>query len=244
VSRLRTLGAATLAAAALTMTAGVASAGTPTGVQPNIVGGGTAPTVSWGAQVYVNTPGRQWDGFNCSGSVIAQRWVLTAKHCLDSDGTGMRVRVGSNALQGGRVIAVDRKVSSPAGSDISLLHLASDAGVTPISLASSNPSVGSTNQLYGWGRETPTGPPASALKVANVRVSGSSSDAYGGPAIQSVGINGSAWKGDSGGPQVSNGVQVGVASTVQNQSGSNTRGTNNYGSVASARSWIRTTAGV
>ncbi|EMD28993.1 S1 family peptidase [Amycolatopsis azurea] len=244
MSRLRTLGAATLAAAALTMTAGVASAGTPTGVQPNIVGGGTAPTVSWGAQVYVNTPGRQWDGFNCSGSVIAQRWVLTAKHCLDSDGSGMRVRVGSNALQGGRVIAVDRKVSSPAGSDISLLHLASDAGVTPISLASSNPSVGSTNQLYGWGRETPTGPPASALKVANVRVSGSSSDAYGGPAIQSVGINGSAWKGDSGGPQVSNGVQVGVASTVQNQSGSNTRGTNNYGSVASARSWIRTTAGV
>ncbi|MFC3449128.1 S1 family peptidase [Amycolatopsis speibonae] len=244
MSRLRTLGAATLAAAALTMTAGVASAGTPTGVQPNIVGGGTAPTVSWGAQVYVNTPGRQWDGFNCSGSVIAQRWVLTAKHCLDSDGTGMRVRVGSNQLQGGRVIAVDRKVSSPAGSDISLLHLASDAGVTPIGLASSNPSSGSTNQLYGWGRETPTGPPASALKVANVRVSGSSSDAYGGPAIQSVGINGSAWKGDSGGPQVSNGVQVGVASTVQNQSGSNTRGTNNYGSVASARSWIRTTAGV
>lgn len=128
MSRLRTLGAATLAAAALTMTAyAVASAGTPTGVQPNIVGGGTAPTVSWGAQVYVNTPGRQWDGFNCSGSVIAQRWVLTAKHCLDSDGSGMRVRVGSNQLQGGREIAVDRKVSSPNGADISLLHLASDA---------------------------------------------------------------------------------------------------------------------
>ncbi len=241
MSRIRTLGAATLAAAALTMTAGTAASA---GVQPNIVGGGTAPTVSWGAQVYVNTPGRQWDGFNCSGTVIAQRWVLTAKHCLDSDGSGMRVRVGSNQLQAGLVIAVDRKVSSPSGADISLLHLVSDAGVTPISLASSNPSTGSTNQLYGWGRETPTGPPASALKVANVRVTGSSSDAYGGPAIQSRGINGSAWKGDSGGPQVSNGVQVGVASTVQNQSGSNITGTNNYGSVASSRSWIRSTAGV
>jgi hypothetical protein len=43
---------------------------------------------------------------------------------------------------------------------------------------------------------------------------------------------------------VSGGVQVGVASTVQNQSGSNTQGTNNYASVASSRSWIRTTSGV
>jgi secreted trypsin-like serine protease len=82
------------------------------------------------------------------------------------------------------------------------------------------------------------------LKVANVQVTGQSTDAYGGRAIQSVGINGSAWKGDSGGPELAGGVQVGVASTVQNQDGSNTRGTNNYGSVASSRSWIRTTSGV
>jgi secreted trypsin-like serine protease len=244
VSRFRTLGAASLAAAALTITAAaVATATTPTGVQPNIVGGENAPTVSWGAQVYVNTPGRQWDGFNCSGTVIASRWVLTARHCLDEDGSGMRVRVGSNQLQSGTEIDVDRKETAPRG-DVALLHLASDAGTTPIKLGDANPSNGSTNQLYGWGRETPSGPPASALKVANVRVTGSSSDAYGGRAIQSVGINGSAWKGDSGGPQIADGVQVGVASTVQNQNGSNVNGTNNYSSVASARSWIRSTAGV
>jgi secreted trypsin-like serine protease len=240
VSSLRVLGAASAAAVALTLAGGaVASAG----VQPNIVGGSTAPTVSWGAQVYVNTPGRDFQGFNCSGTVIAARWVMTAVHCLDQDGSGMHVKVGSNTLFSGTDIAVDGKYESPNG-DIALLHLASATSTGPISLGGADPSTGSTNQLYGWGRTTPTGPPASALKTANVQVTGRSTDAYGGRAIQSVGINGSAWKGDSGGPQVSGGVQVGVASTVQNQSGTNTRGTNNYASVASSRSWIRTTAGV
>ena len=240
MTSLRLLGAASAAAVALTLAGGaVASAG----VQPNIVGGSTAPTVSWGAQVYVNTAGRDYQGFNCSGTVIASRWVLTAVHCLDQDGSGMYVRVGSNTLLSGTKIAVDGEYESPNG-DIALLHLASATSTAPISLGSSDPATGSTNQIYGWGRTTPTGPPATSLKTANVQVTGRSTDAYGGRAIQSVGINGSAWKGDSGGPEVANGVQVGVASTVQNQSGSNTRGTNNYASVAASRSWIRTTAGV
>jgi hypothetical protein len=76
VSRIRTFGAASVAALALRLGAGsIAGAAVPTGVQPNIVGGGTAPTVSWGAQVYINTPGRAFDGFNCSGTVIAARWA-------------------------------------------------------------------------------------------------------------------------------------------------------------------------
>ena len=231
MSRIRTLGAASVAALALTMSAGaIASAG----VQPNIVGGGTAPTVSWGAQIYVS------GAFNCSGTVISSRWVMTARHCL---GSTMRVKVGSNALGSGTDVAVDQQQISPNG-DIALLHLTSAVSASPITLGSGDPATGSTNQLYGWGRTTPTGPASSVLKVANVQVTGRSTDAYGGRAIQSVGINGSAWKGDSGGPELANGVQVGVASTVQNQTGSNTRGTNNYGSVASSRSWIRTTSGV
>lgn len=67
--------------------------------------------------------------------------------------------------------------------------------------------------------------------------------AFGGEAIASVGVNGSAWHGDSGGPQLSGGVQVGVCSTGEN-SGTNPKGTQNYASVASSRTWIRTTAGV
>ena len=119
MTSLRLLGAASATAVALTLAGGaVASAG----VQPNIVGGTTAPAVSWGAQVYVNTPGRDYQGFNCSGTVIAARWVLTAVHCLDQDGSGMYVRVGSNTLLSGTKIAVDGEYESPNG-DVALLHL-------------------------------------------------------------------------------------------------------------------------
>ncbi|MDT8913974.1 trypsin-like serine protease [Amycolatopsis sp. PS_44_ISF1] len=238
MSRIRIAGAVTAAAVALTLAGGAVA-----DAQTNIVGGGTAPTVSWGAQVYVNTPGRDFQGFNCSGTVVAPRWVMTAVHCLDEDGRGMFVRVGTNTLYGGTKIAVDQEKQSPNG-DIALLHLAQSTNAGPVTLGGADPANGTTNQLYGWGRTTPTGPPASQLKVANVQVTGRSTDAYGGRAIQTVGVNGSAWKGDSGGPEMSNGAQVGVASTVQNQSGTNTRGTNNYASVASSRSWIRSTAGV
>jgi secreted trypsin-like serine protease len=207
VSRIRTFGAASVAALALSLGAGsIAGAAVPTGVQPNIVGGGTAPTVSWGAQVYINTPGRAFDGFNCSGTVIAARWVMTAHHCLDADGSGMRVKVGSNTFRGGTQVAVDQKQISPNG-DIALLCLAQAVGAGPIALGSADPAAGTTNQLYGWGHTTPTGPPATSLKVANVQVTGRSADAYGGRAIQSVGINGSAWKGDSGGPEISGGCR-------------------------------------
>jgi hypothetical protein len=63
-------------------------------------------------------------------------------------------------------------------------------------------------------------------------------DAYGGRAIRSTAVNGNAWKGDSGGPQYYNGLQVGVASTADGQA------TQNYGSVAANRSWIRSVSGV
>jgi hypothetical protein len=142
----------------------------------------------------------------------------------------------------GVLAAVDRQVASPVG-DMGLLHLASPVNTTFITLASSSPGVGSTNQIYGWGRTLNQSPPSPVLKTANVRVTGSSRDAFGGPAIASRGIDGAAWHGDSGGPELFNGQQVGVCSTGNN-SGSNPQGTQNYASVAANRSWIRSTSGV
>ncbi|MFJ8916251.1 S1 family peptidase [Amycolatopsis sp. NPDC102389] len=222
------------AAAALTLAATpAANAG------QDIIGGGTVSSAPWGAQIY-------WDdatafgGFNCSGTIIAPQWVLTAKHCLNKP--GMHVKVGNVNLNQGTEADVDQQKAAPSG-DIALLHLTTAVSTTYMKLGTANPANGTTNQIYGWGRTQGNNPPSSVLKTANVRITGTSSDAYGGQAIASVGINGSAWHGDSGGPQLSNGVQVGVCSTGSN-SGTNPQGTQNYASVAASRSWIRTTAGV
>nr|CEL22257.1 peptidase S1 and S6, chymotrypsin/Hap [Kibdelosporangium sp. MJ126-NF4]CTQ93039.1 peptidase S1 and S6, chymotrypsin/Hap [Kibdelosporangium sp. MJ126-NF4] len=223
---------AVMLAAAVSGAVGAPAAAAGT-VDPMIIGGGTVSSAPWGAQVYVNGQ------FNCSGSIIAPQWVLTAKHC---DGSSLSVKVGNVNLGQGENRTVDRKATAPSG-DILLLHLSSAVQTTYIKLADSNPATGSTNQIYGWGRTQGSNPPSPVLKTANVRVTGTSSDAYGGPAIASVGVNGAAWHGDSGGPQIADGVQVGVCSTGEN-SGSNPQGTQNYASVANARSFIRSTAGV
>ncbi|WP_191983992.1 S1 family peptidase [Amycolatopsis eburnea] len=213
--------------------AGVADA------QQDIIGGSTVSSAPWGAQIYWNDV-TTYGGFECSGTIIAPQWVLTARHCLNSP--GMHVKVGNVTLQQGTNTGVDQQKASPNG-DIALLHLTTAVNTTYMKLGTGNPPAGATNQIYGWGRTQGSSPPSSTLKTANVRVTGTSTDAYGGKAIASQGIDGSAWHGDSGGPQLSNGVQVGVCSTGSN-SGSNPQGTQNYASVASSRSWIQQTAGV
>jgi len=222
-----------LAAAAIAATVtgalvvpGTAVAGDPT---PLIIGGSTVSSAPWAAAVFAN------GSFTCSGSIIAANWVLTARHCIN--GT-MSVRVGSvNRTSGG----VTRSVSATyTQNDFALMRLSSAVSTTYVSLASSNPPVGSTNSIYGWGMTCYSGCGASTvLKTANVQVTtNNATDAYGGQAIRTTRINGNAWRGDSGGPQFYNGQQVGVASTANGTT------IQNYGSVAFNRSWIRSVSGV
>jgi secreted trypsin-like serine protease len=197
-------------------------------VEPYIIGGGTVSSAPWAAAVFRS------GSFTCSGTIIAAQWVLTARHCTSAS---MTVRVGSVNRTSGGVVANVTSYSSRY--DLAVLRLDRSISTSYMPLASSNPPVGSTNNIYGWGMTCYSGCSASTvLKTATVRVTGSGTDAYGGPALASTRINGNAWRGDSGGPQTYNGLQVGVASTAN--------GTTSqwYGSVAASRSWIRTTTGV
>ncbi|XRQ08578.1 S1 family peptidase [Actinomadura welshii] len=208
-----------------------------------IVGGAVAAPVPWGAQVYTDEPGRPMDGFACTGTVIAPRWVLTARHCIDPD-DGMRVRIGSNGFGAGTEVRVGEK-NPLIDSDIALLRLSRPVHTRYAKLADTDPRPGEINKIYGWGREAPDGPPAPRLKVAEVEVvqTEGRTDMFGGRALISEGRTGAAMPGDSGGPQFHDGEQVGVASMLDHD-GDDPNGTIVYSSVPAHRDWIRSTAGV
>jgi secreted trypsin-like serine protease len=219
------------AAIAATVTGALVVPGTAVAADPTplIIGGSTVSSAPWAAAVFSN------GSFTCSGTIIAPQWVLTARHCVSGS---MSVRVGSVYRSSG---GVTRTVSaSYARYDLALMRLSSSVSTSYVTLASSNPPVGSTNSIYGWGMTCYSGCGASTqLKTANVQVtSTNATDAYGGQAIRSTRINGNAWRGDSGGPEFYNGQQVGVASTANGTT------IQNYGSVAYNRAWIRSTSGV
>jgi secreted trypsin-like serine protease len=217
-------------ATALTGALAIPAAATAAPADPDrIIGGSTVASAPWAAAVLRN------GSFTCSGTIISANYVLTARHCVS--GT-MSVRVGSvNRTSGG----VTRSVSSTSTRyDLALMRLSSPISTSYMPLSSAYPPVNSTNSIYGWGMTCYSGCSASTvLKTASVRVTSTNqTDAYGGRAIGSTRINGNAWRGDSGGPQVYNGAQVGVASTADGQS------RQYYGSVAYNRSWIQSVAGV
>ncbi|GLY07200.1 MULTISPECIES: trypsin-like serine protease [Actinoplanes] len=224
--RIRLLAALTGLAAGLLAPAAAQADDTAT---PFIIGGSTVSSAPWAAAVFSN------GSFTCSGTIISANYVLTARHCIS--GT-MSVRVGSvNRTSGGTTSAVS---ATSTRYDLALMRLSTPISTTYMALSSAYPPVGSTNSIYGWGMTCYSGCDASTtLKTASVQVTSTNqTDAYGGRAIGSTRINGNAWRGDSGGPQVYNNAQVGVASTADGSS------RQYYGSVAYNRSWITSVAGV
>ncbi|MEU5580622.1 trypsin-like serine protease [Streptomyces huasconensis] len=204
------------------------------GPQP-IIGGGYASNAPWAARLFSN--GRQ----TCSASIIAPTWILTAKHCVS--GGGLSFRIGSLDQTSGGTLANGVSVYNHSGSDLSLVKL--DRSVAGTYARLGNPgsvSVNQTVQVYGWGATSQCGSEINCqsrlLKVANVVVTGGCRDAYQGQAICARRGDGITAGGDSGGPMMANGVQVGVASTSDRQT------TTAYTNVTAYRSWIQSVAGV
>lgn len=221
-----------VASLATALTGALAVPAAANAVEPGpdkIIGGSTVASAPWAAAILSD------GGFVCSGTIISANYVLTAKHCIIGTTS---VRVGSvNRTSGG----VTRSASTiSTRNDLALIRLSSSVSTTYMPLSSAYPPVGSTNSLYGWGMTCYEGCSASTtLKTATVRVTSTNgTDAYGGRAIATTAISGNAWRGDSGGPQVYNGAQVGVASTADGVS------RQYYGSVAFNRAWITSVSGV
>ncbi|MFF8868410.1 S1 family peptidase [Streptomyces sp. NPDC015139] len=239
-SRLITACAAT-AISALALLAPAASAAPqadpPVSAGSRIVGGGQAANGFGAVRMIKN--GRGW----CSASIIAPTWVLTAKHCV---GGAMSFRIGSLNQSSGGTVANGTQVFTGSG-DLALVRL--DRAVSATYARLGQPGTvraGSGAQVYGWGATRPgsqcnggeAGCQSPTLKVANVTVTGFDRDAAGGSAIAARSGDGVASGGDSGGPMMVNGVQVGVASTSDRVSRMY------YTDVTAYRPWIRSITGV
>jgi secreted trypsin-like serine protease len=244
--RLVRVGAALAGAAAVVLgimsSIGGASADQGGQVRPAIIDGGFADNAPWAARLFVD--GRE----NCSATIIAPTWILTASHCVSSSGT-YTFHIGNlDQTQGETATGVNIQVNPSA--DIALVEL--DHAVTATYSPLGTPdavAAGQTVQVYGWGATCTDQPEINCqsqlLKVANVGVSDvACTDFVGGTAVCADRIDGITAGGDSGGPMFATSpadggyYQVGVASTSDRQS------VTAYTNITQYRDWIAGIAGV
>ncbi|HET9953887.1 MAG TPA: trypsin-like serine protease [Polyangiaceae bacterium] len=202
-----------------------------------IVGGEVAEASPWAVQVF-DVRGGTGDFFQCTGTLVAPRWVLTAQHCVADEGETSAVRVGSNTYREGRRITVDAVEVPSAAADIVLLHLSEDAEGPFVQLAqSTSVAIGRDALGYGWGSEGTPLVMAPSLKKATLHID----SWYSSEELLATGVTGSGWNGDSGGPWFVDGRQVAVFSAVSGQDGTNLHARQLGVDVARHRAWIDAT---
>lgn len=164
--------------AAIVVCIGMASSPTPTDastgspqVTPRIIGGSLAPAGSWPSvvELYFTNDGPLY-GFECGGTLVGSRWVLTAGHCVTQTfgsvipSSAIMVLAGTHKLTGssGKRIVLSRIVRNPnyidgdqPENDLALLELRSSPSLPVRAVIKPSQSsyweAGDSAFVAGWG---------------------------------------------------------------------------------------------
>jgi trypsin len=153
---------------------------------PTIVGGHEAAPGSWPWAVYLE---KLPFGFECGGSLIDKRWVITAAHCVDildaiAPSITLDVVVGrrtrSDQSQGEVIpahsVTPHEHYGSPAASsnDVALVELSRDANYPTIDIAGPGEeplwAVSTSATIVGWGATSDGGSASDVLLEAQVPI--------------------------------------------------------------------------
>lgn len=149
----------------------------------------------------------------CTGTVVAERWVITARHCVeDSPEAGGAVLLGQGADV--TVHRVNAWRTAPAG-DIALVHVTEDFDVAPLRVSERRLAEDSSATAYGWSSlgQGSTG----RLPYAPVTVQDTGVQAdFGGDLayLTKITFPAKLQQGDSGGPIIDGSEVLGVLSSA------------------------------
>jgi secreted trypsin-like serine protease len=174
----------------------------------------------WQVALNIKTP----EGtFLCGGSIIAQKWVLTAAHCIEPGTKSGNVRAkagatnytsGGNWTQIERILVHDKYNPETHENDLALLKLSSPPSgkVIPLAQAQLTVPIGQRLEVTGWGVTSEGGDAERNLMKASVPYvdnnACNAAEAYNGSIRAGMLCAGrrdggvDACQGDSGGPLV------------------------------------------